>query len=353
MNPPRQTTAIVFPAPGQIELRRLDLPEPAPSDIIVQVARTGVSTGTELRVLSARYVKPDAFPLVPGYCAVGTVTWTGPEARGFRVGDRVSCRNPRPLPGIGCSWGGQCAWHVARTVGEDAAILLPEGEWDDYALAEVAAISHRGAIAADPRPGETAVVVGQGLIGAASTAWLAAAGCRVVAVDREPGRLANSARWGAMATVVAGAPDTAERILALTGGGADIVVESSGTTPGFHLARRLTRSLPHRARSEWDVPDLAAAPRWARLVLQANYIEEVSANPFAMTPGEGTVFLSPMDRGIADRLRTVAAIRAGRFPGRALVQRVVPVAEAPAAYRRLIENPAEAFSLAFDWSGAE
>jgi 2-desacetyl-2-hydroxyethyl bacteriochlorophyllide A dehydrogenase len=352
MQPPRQTTAIVFPAPGQIELRRVDLPAPEPSDIVVQVARTGVSTGTELRVLAAKYVKPDAFPLVPGYCAVGTVTWVGPAAKGFRVGDRVSCRNPRPLPGIGCSWGGQCAWHVARTVGEDAAILLPEGNWDDYALAEVAAISHRGVLSADPRPGETAVVVGQGLIGAASAAWLAAAGCRVVAVDREPGRLALAKQWGAMATVEAG-PDAAERILALTGGGADIVVESSGSTPGFNLARRLTRPLPHRSRTEWDVPDLSAPPRWARRVMQANYLEEVPLNPHGIAPGEGCVFLSPMDRGIADRLRTVAAIRAGRFPGRTLVQRVVPVAEAPSAYRRLLDNPADAFSLAFDWSGAE
>lgn len=353
MQPPRQTTAIVFPEPGKIELRRVDLPAPEPTDIIVQIARTGVSTGTELRVLTAKYVKPDAFPLIPGYCAIGTVTWVGPKAVGFRIGDRVTCRNPRPLPGIGCSWGGQCAWHVARTVGEDAAILLPEGDWDDYALAEVAAISHRGVTAADPRPGETAVVVGQGLIGAASAAWLSAAGCRVVCVDREPGRLALSKQWGAMATVEAGTPDAAERILALTGGGADIVVESSGSTPGFNLARRLARSLPHRSRNEWDVPDLSTTPRWARLVMQANYIEEVALNPFGITPGEGTVFISPMDRGIHDRLRTVAAIRAGRFPGRALVQRVVPVADAPAAYRALMEKPAEAFSMAFDWTGAE
>ena len=155
-------------------------------------------------------------------------------------------------------YGGQQSYHVYPSKGDCQPILLPPGaNLLDYAVAEVAAISLRGVDMADPQPGETAVVIGQGLVGALSAAWLVAAGCRVVVVDRAPARLARAARWNVAATVNAAEEDVAARVAALIPGGADIVVEASASVAGLKTAHVSWVAAWTRC--------IAQRPRWPRL----------------------------------------------------------------------------------------
>jgi len=92
--------AIVFEDVNQVGLGEFELAAPAPDEILVETAYSFVSPGSELRVLGGHYGAEGRFPLVPGYSVVARVAQVGPQAKGWRVGDWVSGRNPRPLIGV-------------------------------------------------------------------------------------------------------------------------------------------------------------------------------------------------------------------------------------------------------------
>ena len=73
------STAVVFEQPGEMSVRRVQLPEPHATDCVVKVHWTGISTGTE-RLLWDGRMPPFpglAYPLVPGYESVGSVVECG------------------------------------------------------------------------------------------------------------------------------------------------------------------------------------------------------------------------------------------------------------------------------------
>ena len=350
---PNSATAIVFTAPGCIELRHAQLQPLAARQYRVRTLYSMTSPGTELRVLAGHYGAAGKFPLVPGYSSVGRIEELGADVVGYRVGDLVSCRNPAvPLVGLSMMWGGQASQHVCASIGEDRPVLLPDGADPlDFVTAEISAISLRGVTAAAPRPGETAVVVGQGLIGASSAMWLSAAGCRVIVCDTEAGRLKRARAWSSQSVRI-GDGDHVARLNTLLEGGADIVVEASGTTPGFALARTLLRRKPQAYGIDYKVEPIQFYHQdWPRLVLQANYLDEVPVNPFNMVAGEGMILLAPKDRGVEDRQAAIESLRRRLVPAASLVQRVLPAAQAPAAYLGLRDDRAANFSLVLDWAG--
>ena len=46
--------AVVFPAPGRVEIWRVTLPDVGPGDVLVRTVCSGVSQGTERRLLTDR-----------------------------------------------------------------------------------------------------------------------------------------------------------------------------------------------------------------------------------------------------------------------------------------------------------
>jgi threonine dehydrogenase-like Zn-dependent dehydrogenase len=345
--------AIVFPKPNEVTSGTFDLGPCDADNIVVRTLYTMVSTGTELRVLAGHYGADKNFPLIPGYSVIGEVTQVGSAVKGYRVGDLISGRNPRPVPGINSQWGGQASRHVYVTSGEDRPVVLPQGANPlDYLVAEISAISLRGVKAARPRAGETAVVLGQGVIGAFSAVWLHARGCRVIVADLEQGRLERALRWGAAAAINLREPNGIERILALCDGGADIVVETSGTPGGAKQACQLIRRKPQAFTGPYRVEPISFYGDWSRLVFQANYLDEISINPFTFFPGEGITILTPSDHGIEDRQDAIEALRRGTIRSADFVQKIVPFSDAPAAYRSLRDDKNSNFSLVFDWTAA-
>lgn len=342
------TKAIVFLNPDEIQIQEHPLAELGPRDIRTRTLYSMVSPGTELRAWTGGYSAEAPFPMVPGYSTVAEIVEAGPFVTSYKVGDLVSCRGPMPIPDLGHAWGGQSSLQICRTVGETRPVLLPPGADPlEYVIAEIAAISLRGADAAQPRAGENALVIGQGLIGAFSAAWLALAGCRVVVTDMEQARLDRAHGWGVSSGVLAANANAEARLLALLPEGADIVVESSGAVPGVNLAHRMLAKRPRN----WAEPLSTLRGDWPRLVYQAVYKQPIPHNP-AFMAGEGALVLAPRDRGLEDRVKTVESIRAGRIQAAPFLDQVVPFTEAAEAYRGLRDEKGRFFSVVFDWQDA-
>lgn len=156
-----QTQAVVLEKPGQIAIADLAISNPTGEDVVVEVERSGISTGTEKLLWSGKmpHFPGMAYPLVPGYETVGTVVEAGRES-GRRPGDRVF------VPGANCYgevrglFGGAASHLVAagrRTV------VLGEAAGDEAILVALAATAWH---AIDPerlRPPD--LIVGHGVLG--------------------------------------------------------------------------------------------------------------------------------------------------------------------------------------------
>jgi 3-hydroxyethyl bacteriochlorophyllide a dehydrogenase len=83
-------TAIVLKGPQDLSVGTLVLNAAGPADIVVDVAFSGISTGTERLLWSGRMppFPGMGYPLVPGYESVGTIVQAGSES-GLREGQTV------------------------------------------------------------------------------------------------------------------------------------------------------------------------------------------------------------------------------------------------------------------------
>ena len=341
--------AIVFDKPNSAVLQDIELQDCGADEVLAETIFSFVSPGTELRVFNGN--QPDInFPLIPGYSWVGRVIEVGKNIKGWQQGELVSGRNSIPVAGIEYCWGGQASHH--RCDPAETIIKLPEGAepWE-YIHAEVASISHRGVTAAYPKPGETAVVIGQGMIGAFNTKWLLLHGAKVIAIDIEDFRLELAKKWGVEAALNANDPDIREKILSYFNDGADIVIESSASMAGAKLAASLLRKpAPQAMGLRYDVETIHSnANIWPRLVFQASYHPIVETKPQGLQEVEGVVVIQPFDRSVEDRQAVVEHIRKGNLPASDIIDAPRPVSDAPYAYTELQDNPDKMMGLAFEW----
>ena len=158
-----------------------------------------------------------------GYSSAGVVEAVGEGVRELRVGDRVACA------------GGGYASHAELVwVPQLLCARVPTGgprevDLGDAAFATLGAIALQGVRQAELKLGETAAVTGLGLLGLLTLQLAKAAGCRVVAADLDPDRVALALRLGADVAVTAGAEyETAVR-QATGGRGADAVIITAAT----------------------------------------------------------------------------------------------------------------------------
>jgi len=152
-------TAVIFREPKKLELRTLAIAPPAPTDVVVDVEWSAISTGTE-RLLFQGAMPPFpglAYPLVPGYESVGRVAHAGTES-GLAVGDRVF------VPGASCFgdvrglFGGAAS---KLTVAGARVTKIDEALAERGVLVALAATAYH-AIAPDALP---ELIVGHGVLG--------------------------------------------------------------------------------------------------------------------------------------------------------------------------------------------
>ncbi len=151
--------AVILEAPEQLSLRSLALNETAPTDIVVDIAWSGISTGTERLLWSGKMPEFPGmgYPLVPGYESVGRVVDAGIDARG-RIGEWVF------VPGANCYQGarGLFGGSASRVVLPGArAIPVAESLRANGVLVALAATAYH-AIAGHVLPD---LIVGHGVLG--------------------------------------------------------------------------------------------------------------------------------------------------------------------------------------------
>ena len=167
-----------------------------------------------------------------GYSAAGTVLAVGEGVDEIRPGDRVAC-------------GGATAAHAETiSVPKNLCVSVPDGVGlDSGAFATLGAIALQGIRLADPRLGETVVVIGLGLLGQLSIQLSKAAGCFVLGYDMNHNRCELAIQLGADGAV-SNEEALAAELMQLTGAkGADAVLITAGTTSNrpVELAGELCR----------------------------------------------------------------------------------------------------------------
>ena len=122
--------AVVLEQPERLALSRLDLTAPGPADVVVETEWSGISTGTERLLWSGRMPPfPGlAYPLVPGYEAVGRVVAAGPDSA-RTTGSFVFVPGARcfgPVPGLfGAAASRCCAIRASSSSIDMSAISRP------------------------------------------------------------------------------------------------------------------------------------------------------------------------------------------------------------------------------------
>ena len=189
-------------------------------------------------------------PMVLGHEASGTVVETGAGVTHLRVGDRVHGRRAAPRfardaarlynldpdvrfwatpPIHGC---------LTPFVVHPAAFTyrLPDNvSFAEGAIVEPLSIGLQAAKKAAMKPGDLAVVIGAGTIGAMTAlAALAGGAARVILADVVPDKLALFAGNRAVTTVDVRTQSLADVVAEATGGwGADVVFEASGSANAY------------------------------------------------------------------------------------------------------------------------
>ena len=256
---------------GAVSLADVPAPSVGARNILVRVAFSCISAGTELTSvkmsglpLYRRALKqPDNVRRVmrmvrdqglaqtlervrgqlasgapTGYSAAGIVTAIGAEVDGFSIGDRVACA------------GAGIANHAeVIDVPVNLAVRVPSAVGLDLAATvTLGAIALQGVRRAAPTLGESILVVGLGLLGQISVQILRANGCRVIGVDPEARRRELALQCGAAAVLDPGAGDPVAAVLQLTDGvGADgVVITAAGASDeivseAFRACRRKGR----------------------------------------------------------------------------------------------------------------
>lgn len=152
-------------------------------------------------------------PMATGYSSAGVVLAVGAGVQGFRPGDRVASNGPHA--GVVC-------------VPQHLCALVPETvSFDQAAFTVMGAIALQGGRLARLNLGETAFVIGLGLIGQITAALLKAQGCRVIATDPDEGKCKLALGMGAdRAAAGLGAAEVADFTRGL---GADAVLITAST----------------------------------------------------------------------------------------------------------------------------
>lgn len=234
---------------GEIEIVDVPKPQPTTQALVVKTRRSLISVGTEKMMLDfgkASYLKkakqqPDRVkqvldkikaegiittvqavwtklnePTHLGYSNVGEILEKGPLVQEFIVGQRVVSNGPHAEV-VRVPW--TLAAAVPETVSDDEAAFTVPG-----------AICLEGIRLLNPSLGETIVVVGLGLLGQLTSQILQANGCRVLAFDVVPEKVAFSKSQGIEAVVSGTLAENIEFVLGKTNGtGADGVIITAST----------------------------------------------------------------------------------------------------------------------------
>ncbi len=239
---------------GEIEVADVPTPKLLPGCVLVRIAASLVSAGTERassefaskNLLQKAKARPDLVhevlnkvrrdgllsaisavrsrldqPSVLGYSSAGTVIGVAEGVTDLKVGDRVACA------GAGYAVHAEFACVprlLVAKIPQDSQVTF-----DEAAFTTVGAVALHGIRTAEVKLGDVVGVIGLGLLGQLTAQLLKAAGCRVLGMDIAADRAALASRLGADGTAASaqGFRDLCSRSTA--GHGVDVVLVTAET----------------------------------------------------------------------------------------------------------------------------
>jgi L-iditol 2-dehydrogenase len=249
--------ALELVGPSVFELVDKPVPEPASNEVLIRVMACGIC-GSDIHGAngsSGRRIPP----IVMGHEAAGVIESVGADVAELLSGDRVTfdstvycndchycnqgrnnlCDN-REVMGVSCAEfrrHGAYAQYVC--VPQHIVYPLPENcSFDHAAFTEPVGVAVHAVNRANVQQGDSAIVVGAGLIGLLVVQALRHAGCEtVIAIDLVANRLNMATKMGATNSMLATEENIVAKIQELTDGrGANHSFEVVGATAPVNLA---------------------------------------------------------------------------------------------------------------------
>ncbi|MFZ4807175.1 MAG: chlorophyll synthesis pathway protein BchC [Hyphomicrobiaceae bacterium] len=267
-----QTCAVVLEKPKRLDLGRLDLADPTDGDVIVDIAWSGISTGTERLLWSGRMppFPGMGYPLVPGYEAAGEIVEAGAHS-GRKAGEWVF------VPGANCFGPvrGLFGGAAQRLVTKGSRVLPIDRELRERSvLIALAATAHHAIVGAPDAPGPALpeLIIGHGIVGRLLARLTIALGGRPPVVwDINPVRRQGSHGYAVLApeaderrdyrVVVDASGDAGllDTLVSRTAKGGEIVLAGfyEGRI-GFDFVPAFLRETRMRIAAEWSPRDLDA-----------------------------------------------------------------------------------------------
>jgi len=252
---------------GEIEIAEVPAPRVLPGCVLVRIAASLVSAGTERAssefasksLLQKANSRPDLVrdvmskirrdgvlsavsavrsrldqPLALGYSSAGTVIAVGEGVADIVPGDRVACAGANYA--VHAEFASVPRMLVAR-------IPSAEVEFESAAFTTLGAVAIHGVRTSEAKLGDTVAVIGLGLLGQLTVQVLHAAGCRVIGFDLRQERAQLARNAGALAVSASEAEFRDLCLQHTTGNGVDCVLitaETSSSGP-VNLASQIAR----------------------------------------------------------------------------------------------------------------
>ena len=329
---------IVFTSPAVAELIERDIPTAGRGEVVVRIERSTVSAGTERANLigdpnvSGRDAPCVSFPRMSGYSSAGVVVEIGEGVSQVAVGDRVAC-----------SWSVHSRYCVRP---ESKVYKLPESvDFDSGALVHIATFPMAAIRKCRLEIGESAVVMGLGVLGIIAVKLLRAAGAvPIIAVDPVPEKRDYALSLGADYALDPFAPGFSDEVKRLTGGGASVAIEVTGKGSGLDGVLDCMRDFGRVAllgctrSSDFTIDYYRKVHCPGITLIGAHTMARPKAESYAGWWTEA-----------ADATAILRLIEHGRLDLASLVDEVHAPEESPKVYTRLAESPAFPI-VQFNWS---
>ena len=340
MTPPTETyRAVQATAPGRLALTDLPLPDPAAGHVRLRVEACGICHSDAMTVEGAL---PIGFPRVPGHEVVGRIDAVGEGVTDWAVGRRVGvgylaghcgrcarCRRgdfinceQQPFTGVHAD-GGYAEVLIAR---ESGLVAIPD-ELDSLEAAPLlcAGLTTFNALRdSAARPGDLVAVLGIGGLGHLAVQYARRMGFRVVAIARGAEKASLARELGAHDYIDSVGQDAAAELKHL--GGAKLVLATA-------------------ANSAATAALISGLAPGGQLLLLGIGAEPIPVSSPDLIIGErvigGKLTGSPADSEDTLAFSVLQDIRA--------TTEVVGLADAPAAYARMMRNEAR-FRMVLDMS---
>lgn len=251
-----------FEGAGQLTIK--DYPMPTieqPDDVILKVVRTCVCgsdlwayRGFEEQGLEndghealgiVQAVGADITTVKPGDFVIAPFTHGCGHCRACLAGFDGDCQNHDDNFSNGCQ-----AEYIRFQHGQWALVKVP-GQPSDYSegmlkslltLADVMATGYHAARVANVQPGDSVIVLGDGAVGLCAIIAAKLRGAtQIISTSRHPSRQALASEFGATVNIAERGAEGIKKLLAVSNGGADAVLECVGTEMSTNEALKVGR----------------------------------------------------------------------------------------------------------------